>query len=113
MKVIAYISSNCAWSGGVCAVLDKYGLSYDKLDIAANASACAEMVRKSGQMNTPCVEIDGVMLADVNEQEVEDYLLANELVGKKPMTSVGELGTPTGNDGHMAGLRMEKPTRFF
>jgi monothiol glutaredoxin len=38
------------------------------------------MVRKSGQPLSPCVEIDGIMLADVSGEEVENYLLANNLV---------------------------------
>jgi monothiol glutaredoxin len=38
------------------------------------------MVRKSGQPLSPCVEIDGVMLADVSGEEVENYLLSNDLV---------------------------------
>ena len=38
------------------------------------------MVRKSGQPLSPCVEIDGVMLADISGEEVENYLLANNLV---------------------------------
>jgi len=38
------------------------------------------MARKSGQPLSPCVEIDGVMLADVSGEEIENYLLANNLV---------------------------------
>jgi len=39
------------------------------------------MIEKSGQMLSPCVEIDGRMLPDVSGEEVEAYLLANNLVG--------------------------------
>ena len=38
------------------------------------------MIEKSGQMLSPCVEVDGRMLADVSGEEVEAYLLANSLV---------------------------------
>src|SRR5439155_21417040 len=40
-----------------------------------------EMIEKSGQMLSPCVEIDGRMLPDISGEEVEAYLLANNLVG--------------------------------
>ena len=40
----------------------------------------AEMVEKSGQPLSPCVEVDGVMLTDVSGEEVENYLLSNQLV---------------------------------
>jgi hypothetical protein len=36
--------------------------------------------RSPGQPLSPCVEIDGVMLADVSGEEVENYLLSNDLV---------------------------------
>ena len=49
------------------------------------------MVRKSGQPLSPCVEIDGVMLADISGEEVENYLLANDLV--KPSDTPA--GVPT------------------
>jgi monothiol glutaredoxin len=38
------------------------------------------MVEKSGQMLSPCVEIDGKMLADISGAEVETYLLAQKIV---------------------------------
>ena len=36
------------------------------------------MVTKSGQPLSPCVEIDGEMLADIDGQELEDYLLRTD-----------------------------------
>jgi monothiol glutaredoxin len=38
------------------------------------------MIEKSGQQLSPCVEVDGRMLADVSGDEVEDYLLKAGLV---------------------------------
>ena len=38
------------------------------------------MVSKSGQQLSPCVEIDGFMLADISGEEVEKYLLSQKLV---------------------------------
>ena len=55
-------------------VLDKVGLPYEELDITSDHKAFAEMVAKSRQYASPCVEIDGVMLADVGGAEVEAWL---------------------------------------
>ena len=41
------------------------------------------MVTKSGQALSPCVEINDKMLADVSGEEVEDYLLKENLVEKR------------------------------
>ena len=37
-------------------------------------------MRKSGQPLSPCVEIDGKMLPDVSGEEVEQYLIDNQVV---------------------------------
>jgi len=58
----------------------KYGLEFEDVDVFNDRANYDEMVRKSGQPLSPCVEIDGIMLADVSGEEVENYLLANNLV---------------------------------
>ena len=111
MTIKAYLKPQCGWSNGVRAILRKYALDYDDIDIIGDRTSYAEMVRKSGQPLSPCVEIDGVMLADVSGEEVENYLLSNDLV--KP--SEAAAGTPTNagcsDDEH---ARMATKTiRFF
>ena len=59
----------------------KYDLPFDDRDIINDPALRQEMIEKSGQMLSPCVEIDGRMLPDVSGEEVEAYLLANNLVG--------------------------------
>ena len=79
-KFVAYLKPVCGWSNGVRAVLRKYGLEYEDKDIINDRTNYSEMVRKSGQPLSPCVEIDGEMLADVSGPEVEEYLVAKGLV---------------------------------
>lgn len=80
MNIKAYLKPHCGWSNGVRAIMRKYNLAYEDIDIINNRDNYAEMVQKSGQPLSPCVEIDGVMLADVSGEEVENYLLSNDLV---------------------------------
>lgn len=80
MEINAYLKPHCGWSRGVRAIFAKYNLDYKDLDIINNSEIYAEMVQKSGQPLSPCVEIDGVMLADVSGEEVEQYMLENGLV---------------------------------
>lgn len=74
-KITAYLKPSCGWSEGVRAIMRKYDLAYEDRDVINNRSIYAEMVEKSGQRLSPCVEIDGHMLADVSGDEVEEYLL--------------------------------------
>ena len=79
-NIIAYLKPTCGWSRGVRAVLNKYELSFEDRDIINDPAQREEMIVKSGQMLSPCVEINGHVLADVSGDEVEAYLLEHELV---------------------------------
>ena len=80
-KVIAYLKPTCGWSQGVRAVLRKYDLPFEDRDIINDPAQRTEMETRSGQPLSPCVEVNGHMLADVSGDEVEAYLLAHDLVG--------------------------------
>ena len=62
------------------AVLRKYDLPFEDRDIINDPQQREEMIHKTGQMLSPCVEIDGHMLADVSGEEVEQYLVSQDLV---------------------------------
>ena len=62
------------------AVLAKYDLPYTEKDIIQNPAFRWEMEQKSGQPLSPCVEINGEMLADISGEEVEQYLVENKLI---------------------------------
>lgn len=78
--IIAYLKPHCGWSNGVRAVLKRYELPYEDRDIVNNPAMRQEMITKSGQDFSPCVEIDGQMLADVSGEEVESYLVDRGIV---------------------------------
>ena len=80
MHIKAYLKPSCGWSNGVRTVMRKYSLPFEDIDIINNRDNYVEMVKKSGQPLSPCVEIDGVMLADISGEEVENYLVSNNLV---------------------------------
>ena len=79
-KIIAYLKPTCGWSQGVRAVLRKYDLPFEDRDIINDPLQRQEMIEKSGQMLSPCVQVEGHMLADVSGDEVEAYLLSKGLV---------------------------------
>ena len=73
-KIIAYLKPTCGWSMGVRAILQKYSLPYEDRDIINDAAQYEEMVRKSGQPLSPCVEVYGQMVADISGDELEMWL---------------------------------------
>ena len=90
-QITAYLKTHCGWSAGVRAVLAKYNLQYTEKDIIQNPAFRWEMETKSGQPLSPCVEINGDMLADVSGEEVEQYLVEHNLV----QSSDADAGVPT------------------
>jgi len=79
-KIIAYLKPTCGWSQGVRAVLRKYDLPFEDRDIINDPLQRQEMIEKTGQMLSPCVEINGHMLPDISGEEVETWMLSNNIV---------------------------------
>ena len=113
MKIKAYLKPSCGWSMGVRAIMTKHKLDYEDIDIINSQENYAEMVAKSGQPLSPCVEIDGIMLADVSGEEVENYMLSNNLV----QANGGEASAPTDrgctDEEHEEMRKQSQPIRFF
>lgn len=78
--ITAYLKTYCGWSQGVRAVLAKYDLPFEEKDILKNPAFRWEMEQRSGQHLSPCVTVDGHMLADVSGAEVENWLVENGYV---------------------------------
>ena len=96
---------------GVRAIMKKYDLEYEDRDIINKPEQYAEMVEKSGQPLSPCVEVDGTMLADVSGEEVENYLLANNLVEPSNLDPEAPTNAPCTDEEHEA--MRSKTVRFF
>jgi len=111
MKIKAYLKPHCGWSKGVRAIFKKYSLEYEDIDIVNHPENYAEMVQKSGQNLSPCVEVDDVMLADVSGEEVENYLLSHNLVKPNSVTAEAPTNSACSNEEHMA--MKSETVRFF
>lgn len=96
---------------GVRAIMKKHGLEYEDRDIINNADQYAEMVEKSGQPLSPCVEIDGHMLADVSGDEVEAYMLKEGLVTENNAEADAPTNAACTDEEHEA--MRSKTIRFF
>jgi monothiol glutaredoxin len=97
-KIIAYLKPSCGWSQGVRAVLRKYDLPYEDRDIINDPIQRQEMIQKSGQMLSPCVEVNGRMLPDISGEEVEAFLLANNLVQPNTRTPDAPTNQPCAHE---------------
>jgi monothiol glutaredoxin len=79
-QITCYLKTYCGWSEGVRAIMRKYELEYEEKDIIANPAFRWEMEQQSGQPLSPCVVVNGTMLADVSGDEVEAWMVENSVV---------------------------------
>ncbi len=97
-KIVAYLKPTCGWSQGVRAVLRKYDLPFEDRDIINDPLQRQEMIEKTGQMLSPCVEINGHMLPDISGEEVEAWMLANNVVSPNDRVPDAPINQPCAHE---------------
>jgi len=108
-KITAYLKTFCGWSEGVRAIMRKYDLPFEEKDIIKNPAYRWEMEQRSGQPLSPCVEIDGTMLADVSGEEVEKWLIESRLVESKEDAPDAPIDSACSDEQHQ---KMAEAERF-
>src|SRR5947199_5974906 len=105
-EITAYLKTYCGWSAGVRAVLAKYNLPYTEKDIIQNPAFRWEMETKSGQPLSPCLEVNGKILADVSGEEVENYLVENKIVQQSNAEAGAPLNAPCATEQHESQFKL-------
>ncbi len=109
LQITAYLKTFCGWSEGIRAIMRKYDIAYEEKDIIKNQAFRWEMEQKSGQPLSPCVVVNGVMLPDISGEEVERYLLQNNLVGDTAKAADAPINSACTDAQHDAMARGEFP----
>ena len=99
-QIIVYLKTFCGWSEVVRAIMRKYQLPYEEKDIIKNPAFRWEMEQRSGQSLSPCVEINGHMLADVSGEEVERWMIGNGMVEASDTASDAPTNTSCSAEQH-------------
>jgi monothiol glutaredoxin len=108
-KITAYLKTFCGWSEGVRAIFRKYGLEWEEKDIIKNPAFRWEMEQRSGQPMSPCVEIDGHMLADISGDEVEAWMIENGYFEKNEAAADAPTNSSCTDEQHEAMARGQVP----
>ncbi|HSI82223.1 MAG: glutaredoxin family protein [Candidatus Methylacidiphilales bacterium] len=98
-KIVAYLKPHCGWSQGVRAVLRKYQLPFEDRDIWNDPEQRFEMIQKSGQELSPCVEVDGKMLPDISGEELEAWLIQTSYISKNETPAGVPINAPCADHG--------------
>jgi len=54
--------------------LKKHNIEFEKIDVSQNQKALEEMVKISGQMSVPVVDIDGEIIIGFDKKKIDQLL---------------------------------------
>ncbi|HLC71142.1 MAG TPA: glutaredoxin family protein, partial [Candidatus Nanoarchaeia archaeon] len=68
MSITIYTTPTCHWCKDTKAFLKKNKLKYTEKDVSADQKAAQEMIKKSGQMGVPVLDINGKIIVGFDPQ---------------------------------------------
>lgn len=73
-NVTVYSTPTCPWCHVAKDFLKKNNIPFKDVDVSVDRAAAQDMVKKSGQMGVPVVEIDGKMIVGFDEAAIRAAL---------------------------------------
>lgn len=73
-KVTVYSSPSCPYCIRAKQFLKDNGVAFEDIDVSDDKEKAQEMVKKSGQMAVPVLEIDGKIIVGFDEGSIKDAL---------------------------------------
>lgn len=77
MQVKIYSTPTCYYCVKAKQYFQSKGISYIDLDVSANEAYAQEMIRKTGQMGVPVIEIKNQTIIGFNKSKIEQLLNTN------------------------------------
>ena len=74
MKVKVYSTTMCPWCNVAKNFLRKHNVEFEDINVQEDQKAAREMIRKSGQMGVPVIDINGTIIVGFNEQAIKRAL---------------------------------------
>ncbi len=73
-KVTVYSTSTCPWCVKVKDFLKENNIEFVDHDVSSNEQLAAEMIKKTGQMGVPVVEIGEEIIIGFDERRIRELL---------------------------------------
>ena len=74
MKVIIYTAEGCPWYKKTKEFFKQNNIKYKEIDVGKDERAAQEMVKKSGHMGVPVVDVDGKIIVGFDEEKLKEAL---------------------------------------
>ena len=74
-----YVKTGCPWCVEAEEILERNGISYDRVDVLRDKKAFQYMREISGQSKAPTLEWEESVLPDFGPEELNEFLRENNL----------------------------------
>ncbi len=73
-KVIVFSTPTCSYCNMAKQYFRQKNVKYVDVDVSRDAAAARDMVRRSGQMGVPVIDIGGKVIVGFNRQKIDQLL---------------------------------------
>lgn len=73
-KVTIYTTPTCAYCKMTKSFFKEHNVAYEEKDVANDQAMAEEMVKKSGQMAVPVIDIDGELTVGFDKERLSELL---------------------------------------
>lgn len=83
MNIKVYSTPQCPWCNVAKDFLKSHNIDFQDIDVSINKEAAEYIIKKSGQMGVPVIEIDDKIVVGFNRPLLEDILGINKTINGK------------------------------
>ncbi len=73
-KVTVYSTSTCPFCVRAKQYLKDNNIAFEDIDVSENHEKAQEMIKRSGQMGVPVIEIDGAIIVGFDKDKIKEAL---------------------------------------
>ena len=73
-KVTIYTTPTCVYCKMSKAFFKEHSIDYTEKDVASDLAAREEMVKRSGQMGVPVIDVDGTLIVGFDKEKLSELL---------------------------------------
>lgn len=73
-RVVVFTTPTCPWCTRVKQYLRRRNVRFREVDVSRDAAAARDLVRRTGQMGVPVVEIDGRPVVGFDKSKIDKLL---------------------------------------
>jgi len=74
MNIKVYCTPHCPWCTAAKDYLKSHGFEFEEIDVSTDPLLAEELIKKSGQMGVPVIEIGEELIIGFNRERIDEVL---------------------------------------